>query len=227
MLSILGMLCSGCIANSGNEETLAPTTTTAPTTVPPNVDTTPILASELQAELEDLETEYEWRGVEVQELLDALQDMAQEPDPDYEAIGSAFEWYDAEWIEYRTTLRSYYHMSILLEHTTPVADDLLALNKETLPFVRPDGDTYDMGILNMAGESIMIRSNDIMSCIEDGIAGQDVREELIEDLQWLEEYLPGYCDMEVGYVYYYLGSALFRQSLYSDVLIRDCNPYCI
>ena len=227
VLSILGMFCSGCIANNGNEETAAPTTTVAPTTVPPNVDTTPILSSELQTEWENVSMEYEWRGIEVQELLDTLQTMVQETEPDYETIASVFEQYDTEWIEYRTTLRGYYHLSILLEHTTPTADDLLALKKETLPFVRPDGDTYDMGLLNMVGESIMIKSNDIRSYIDDGIFGQDVHEELIEDLQWLEDYLPGYYDIEIGYVYYYLSSTLFRQSLYSDVLIRDCNPLCI
>jgi len=224
------MLCSGCIAD-GNKETAAPTsvapTTSPPTTVPPNVDTTPILASELQARWEDRKAEYEWRGEEVQEMLDALQVMAEESDPDYEAIGSAFEQYDAEWIKYRTALRGYYHVSVLLEHVTPIEDDLLALKKEMLPFVRPDGETYTMGELNMAGENVMHISNRIRARIEEGIAGLDARQSLIDDLQWLEEYLPGYHDMEIGYVYYYLSSGLFRQSLYSDVLIRDCNPFCI
>jgi hypothetical protein len=39
------MLYSGSVAGGNNGETVPPTTT-----VPPNVDTTPILASEIQAE---------------------------------------------------------------------------------------------------------------------------------------------------------------------------------
>lgn len=236
ILYIVGLLCCGRISEENNETTAptttAPPTTSAPrtlppTTVPPNVNTTPILASELQADWAEEKAEYEEGAEEVQTLLDILKDMIQTPDPDYEAIDSSFAQLEEAMIDYRTALRGYYHDSILLEHTTPIEDDLLKLKKDTLPFGRPHGDMYTMGELNMQGESIMNKSGDIRSLIRDGIDGQDVREELIEDLQWLEGFLPGYYDMEIGYKYYHLSYVLFKQSLYSDILIRDCNPHCV
>lgn len=239
MLSFLCfIMCSGCIASGNNGETAPPTstvaptttpptTTLAPTTVPPNVDTTPILASELQAEWEELQSEQEWRGAEVQEMLDEIQAMLGDPDPDYEAMGSAFGAYEESWRDYLRALIGCYHASILLEHTTPIEGDLLALKKETLPFVRPDGEVYTFGEVNMAGESVMIKFNKIRSYIQEGISGQDVREALIHELQRLEDYLPLYHDMEIGHEYYHLSYVLFKQSLYSDILIRDCNPHCI
>jgi len=206
----------GCIAGEGNEET-----------VPPNVNTTPILASELQTEWEELQSEQEWRGVEMQEMLDEIQAMLGEPDPDYEAMEPAFGEYEESWGKYLRALIGCYHASILLEHTEPIEGDLLALKKETLPFVRPDGEVYTFGEVNMAGESVMIKFNKIRSYIQEGINGQDVREALLDELQRLEDYLPLYHDMEIGYEYYHLSGVLFKLSLYSDILIRDCNPHCI
>lgn len=237
MLSLIfSVLCSGCITNDNNGETVPPTTTVAPTTspptttvvpttlppttVPPNVDTTPILASEVHAEFAEEKIEYEEKGEVVQELLDTLQDMVQAPNPDYEEIDSAFEQYQAEWREYRAALRNYYYYLILLEHTEPIEGDLLKLKKETLPFGRPDGKTYTYGELNMAAESLMMNYHGISSLLEDGIDGQDVREALLIKLQWLEDYLPVYYDMEIGYTYNHLSYYLFEQSLYSDILIR-------
>ncbi len=237
LLIICCILCSGCITDDGNEETesspstVAPTTsaptTLPPTTMPPNVDTTPILFSELQAERDELLLEYESKGREVQEMLDEMQEMVEEKNPDYAEMMDVHAEFKETMTEYLSAQNGYYHDSILLEHTTPTEDDMLLLKKETLPFVRPGGEVYTFGELNMMGESYMWLTNWIESYIYEGIEGQGVREEIIDTFNQLEEFLPGYYDMWIGYVYYYLGSGLFRQSLYSDILIRDCNPYCI
>ena len=114
ILSIVGLLCCGCISDENNETTAPPTTappttsaprTLPPTTVPPNVNTTPKLASELQADWAEEKAEYEKGGEEVQKLLDTLKDMVQTPDPDYDAIDSAFDQLEEEMINYRSALR--------------------------------------------------------------------------------------------------------------------------
>ena len=238
LLIICCILCSGCITDDGNDETetspstVAPTTaaptTLPPTTMPPNVDTTPILFSELQAERDELLLEYESKGREVQEMLDEMQEMVEEKNPDYAEMMDVHAEFKETMTEYLSAQIGYYHDSILLEHTTPTEDDLLILKKETLPFVRPGGKVYTFGELNMVGGSYnYLIDNQIKRLIQKGIEGHDVREELIDAFNRLKEFLPGYYDMWIGYVYYYLGSGLFRQSLYSDILIRDCNPYCI
>ncbi|MDD4281866.1 MAG: hypothetical protein PHW58_06545, partial [Candidatus Methanofastidiosa archaeon] len=82
ILMVLIPVC-GCIGGD-NTITEAPTTTVAPTTVPPNVDTTPILASELQAMLVEYQEKYTKESEQVQAMLDELQAMSQELIPDYE-----------------------------------------------------------------------------------------------------------------------------------------------
>ena len=160
-------------------------------------------------------------------MLDEMQEMVEEKNPDYAEMMDVHAEFKETMTEYLSAQNGYYHDSILLEHTTPTEDDMLLLKKETLPFVRPGGEVYIFGELNMMGESYMWLTNWIESYIYEGIEGQGVREEIIDTFNQLEEFLPGYYDMWIGYVYYYLGSGLFRQSLYSDILIRDCNPYCI
>ena len=238
LLIVCSMLCSGCIAGGNNGETVPPTTTVAPTTtpptttvapttfppmtVPPNVDTTPIFFSELLTERDELLSEYETKGVEVQEMLVEMQAMAQEGDPDFAGLLDVHAEFKETMTEYLFAQNGYYHDSILLEHTTPSKwGNLLLLKKETLPFVRPGGKVYTFGVLNMAVESYnYLIDKQIKRLILKGIEGQDVRGELIDAFNRLEEFLPGYYDMFIGYVYYYLGSDLFSMSLYSDILIR-------
>ena len=62
----------GCIVTE--QEPLKP--------VPDNVDTTPVLASELLAEWVELKEDYESEGEETRAMLDELQAMAAAPDPD-------------------------------------------------------------------------------------------------------------------------------------------------
>jgi len=217
VLALFGMICSGCISNDS----------TPTTTVPDNVDTTPILASELLAEWEELLEAYESEKESTQEMLDELLAMAQIPNPNYAKLYQASEEYHDTMLEYRYTLRDYYRASILLEHTTPTVDDLLELKKETIPFDRPDGDMYTMGELNMEGEAYNFRFDRIRDLLLEGIDGNDVQEDIIKELTDLEEFLPGYYDMEIGYAYYIVNQNLNRQAKYSDVLIKDCNPLCI
>ncbi len=54
-----------------------------------------------------------------------------------------------------------------------------------------------------------------------------MRQDLIDALAGLAEFLPGYYDLNIGYLYYTLSQKLQRQSQYSDVLITDCNPHCV
>lgn len=78
------------------------------------MDTTPILASELQAALGECQQEYESKGIEVQDMLDSLQDMAQEPDPDYEEINLVYGQYLTAMQEYlMAALNSYYEAKVL------------------------------------------------------------------------------------------------------------------
>jgi hypothetical protein len=240
---VCSMLCSGCIAGGNNGETVPPTTTVAPTTtpptttvapttvppttVPPNVNTKPILASELLEEWNELQDEFPLKEAEMQETLSTVQAMLVEADPDYELLYEAFTLYQTDVVEYVTTQTYYYKAMILTEHTTPTEGDLLALKKETLPFTRPGGKTYTFGELNMKGESYMALTRNIELLIRDGINGNDVRTDIVDALENLGNFLPEYYDMGIGYVYRKLGSSLYRQSLYSDILIRDCNPDCI
>ncbi len=86
---------------------------------------------------------------------------------------------------------------------------------------------YTFGSLNIAGEGIIRLSHEFTSCLEDGAAGQDVQETLVGYLQRLDESIPEYLDMKIGYLYYSLDWTLTRQETYSDILIKDCNTYCI
>jgi hypothetical protein len=231
------MLCSGCIV--GNGETLPPTptdaptttpptTTVAPTTVPPNVDTTPIYASELQTKMAEAEIAYAAAPANQQECLEALQALLDATDPDYDEIYEAYTDYEAAVMEYEYALYSYWHTSILLEHVTPTSDDLLLLKKDTIPFHRPDGEMYTFGELNMKGESYEYFTDRLIKkLILKGIDGEDTRDDIVEGLGLFEEFLPGYHDVIIGYLYYDLNYILSRQETYSDILIRDCNPYCL
>ena len=212
ILAIILMIVPLCGCTVTTQEPLKP--------VPDNVDTTPVLASELLAEWVELKEKYESEGEDTRAMLDELQAMAAEPNPDYKAMYDDYEWYYSSLIWYRTTLRDYYYVSILLGHTTPTADDQLSLRKDTIPFGRPDGDTYTMGELNMEGEGVMHITNMIESYIKECIAGHDSRQDVIDWLDTLEEYLPGYYDMEIGYAYYWVNSILSKQSRYSYVLIE-------
>lgn len=215
------MFFSGCISGD-NEETVAPTTT-----VPPNVDTTPILASELQARLVEYQERYTKESEQVQAMLDELQAMIQESSPEYEAINVAYGRYQTVMLQYvRMSLRPYYKAKILLEHTTQTKDGQLKIRKDTLPF--SPGKQYCYENVSLMGESFnVIFPFQIGQIIDEGLDGQDVREELIDAFERLENTAEKYLDAEIGYVYYYLSEVLVRQSLYSDILIRDCNPYCI
>lgn len=57
--------------------------------------------------------------------------------------------------------------------------------------------------------------------IDEGLAGQDVREELIDAFERVGNTAERYLEAERGHVSYYLSEALVRQSTYSDILIRD------
>jgi len=233
------MLCSGCIMGNGNEETAPPTSTVAPTTspptttifpttVPPNVNTTPIYASDLLERMEEAEAAYGAAPANQQERLEAFRSLLDAPNPDYDGIYQAYMDYEESVMEYEYALYSYWHTSILLEHTAPIEDDLLALKKQALPFGRPDGDTYTFGELNMGGENYEYYTDRLIKpLIREGIDGQDTRDEIIKGLEAFEEFLLEYHDMIIGYLYYDLSRILFRQSLYSDILIHDCNPDCI
>ncbi|HHN81182.1 MAG TPA: hypothetical protein ENN11_00985 [Methanomicrobia archaeon] len=228
------MLCSGCISEDGTPATtvapttLPPTTTVTPTTVPPNVITTPLYASDLQEKMAEAEIAYAAAPANQQERLEALQALLDDHDPDYEEIYEAYTDYEAAVLEYQYVLYRYYHTSILLEHTTPIEGDLLALKKDTLPFGRPHGDMYTFGELNMKGEDYESYTDRLIKkLILKGIDGEDTRDEIIGGLEAFEEFLTGYHDMIIGYLYYDLSTILFRQSLYSDILIHDCNPTCI
>jgi hypothetical protein len=115
---------------------------------------------------------------------------------------------------------------VLLEHTTPTADGLLKIRKDTLPF--SPGIEYSFGSINVTGEGYnIVTTNQIRGIISEGLDGQDVREDLIGAFEHLEDVVENYLDAIIGYVSYDLSEILVRQSTYSDILIRDCNPYCI
>jgi hypothetical protein len=129
---------------------------------------------------------------------------------------------------YLQTLMRYFNATILAEYTTPTSGDLLELRKDKLPVARPDGKMCPLGNLELgAGKYYRYKDTLIPSLIQDGLQGQDVRQDLIDALAEFEEYLPGYYDLEIGYSYYSLSQKLQRQSQYSDVLINDCNPLCV
>ena len=210
------MLCSGCISDA---DSLEP--------VPDGVDTTPLLASELQAMLVEYQEKYTKESEQVQAMLDSLQVMAHEPSPDYAAIDLAYGQYlSAMQLYIRMALRPYYEAKVLLEHTTPSEDGLLEIRKDTLPF--SPGIRYSFGSINVVGEGYnIVTTNQIRGIISEGLDGQDVREELIGAFEHLEYVVENYLDAIIGYVSYDLSEILVRQSTYSDILIRDCNPYCI
>ena len=196
-------------------------------TVPPTVNTTPIRASEAQAALAEYQTAMEPASARMVECCGALQAVLLHPNPDYVAIYGAFEDYEMAIQAYEHALYGSLRIEILLAHTTPIQGDLLELRKETIPFSRPEEKMYTFGELNMKGESYMHIIDRIRSEIRDGIAGQDTLNSVIDDCTTLEEFLPGYYDMSMGYIYYDLNQILARQELYSDVLIHDCNPHCL
>jgi hypothetical protein len=192
------------------------------------VITTPLYASDLQEKMAEAEIAYAAASANQPERLEALQALLDAPDPDYEEIYEAYTDYEAAVLEYQHALYRYYHTSILLEHTTPIEGDLLALKKDTLPFGRPHGDMYTFGELNMKGEDYESYTDRLIKkLILKGIDGEDTRDEIVGGLEAFEEFLIGYHTMIIGYLYYDLSSILFRQSLYSDILIHDCNPTCI
>jgi hypothetical protein len=196
--------------------------------VPPNVDSTPIRASELQDALTKYQAAYPFEGAQVQAMLDSLQALAAEQDPDYSAIEQLYSQYKLALQNYLQTLMRYFNATILAEYTTPTSGDLLELRKDKLPVARPDGKMCPLGNLELgAGKYYRYKDTLIPSLIQDGLQGQDVRQDLIDALAEFEEYLPGYYDLEIGYSYYSLSQKLQRQSQYSDVLINDCNPLCV
>ena len=216
LLVVCCMLCSGCISDG---DSLEP--------VPDGVDTTPILASELQAMLVEYQEQYTKESEQVQAMLDELQALSQEPSPDYAAIHVAYGRYltAMEGYLWEEPTR-YYKAKVLLEHTTPTEDDLLEIRKDTLPF--SPGIRYSFGSINVTGEGYnIVTTNQIRGIISEGLHGQDVREELIGAFENLEDVVENYLDAIIGYVSYDLSEVLVRQSTYSDILIRDCNPYCI
>jgi hypothetical protein len=207
---VCSMLCSGCISDA---DSLEP--------VPDGVDTTPLLASELQAMLVEYQEKYTEESEQVQAMLDSLQDMAHERSPDYAAIDLAYGQYlTAMQLYIRMALRPYYEAKVLLEHTTPSDDGLLEIRKDTLPF--SPGIGYSYGGISLVGESfnVSIRFK-IGQIIDEGLAGQDVREELIDAFESVGNTAERYLEAERGHVSYYLSEALVRQSTYSDILIRD------
>lgn len=104
---VCSMLCSGCISDA---DSLEP--------VPDGVDTTPLLASELQAMLVEYQEKYTEESEQVQAMLDSLQVMAHERSPDYAAIDLAYGQYlSAMQLYIRMALRPYYEAKVLLEHT--------------------------------------------------------------------------------------------------------------
>jgi len=81
LLAVILMIVSlcGCISE---KEDLEP--------VPDNVDTTLILASELQAALEGYQVKYPAEGEQLQAMFDSLKSMAEAQTPDYSAISISF-----------------------------------------------------------------------------------------------------------------------------------------
>jgi hypothetical protein len=225
ILMVLIPVC-GCIGGDSTT-TAAPTTTVAPTTVPPNVDTTLVRASDVQAALEEYELACEMASIKMQESRETLTTLLEAPALDYEALYLAFENFKAAVTEYESAVFGHLRISILLEHTTPIEGDLLMLKKETLPFSRPGGKTCTYGELEGWGTSYWHLTDRIRYYIREGIDDYDSRDDIIESLAKVDELLVQYHDKCVGYIYYDVSIALFRQSLYSDVLIRDCNPSCI
>jgi hypothetical protein len=213
-----GMLCGGCISDSGE---------TPSTTVPPGVDTTPILMSEAMAAMTELQVSYDSKEAELQDMIDLVQTMIDSPEPDYAELYSTFMQCHETMVEYRSILRDYYNVSILLEYTTPIEDDLMALNKDMLPFDEPEINMISFGLLNMSAQNFDRRFGTIRDMIKDGIAGQDVQEELSLNFGEFVAFLPDYYDAEIGYQYYRLNDILTRQSQYSDILIKDCNELCV
>jgi len=218
VLVLSGILCSGCI--SDGEETPS-------TTVPSSVDTTPLLASEAMAAMTELQISYESEEVELQDMLDLVQTMIDAPEPDYTELYSTFNQCNDTILDYRSILRDYYNVSILLKYTTPIEDDLMALNKDMLPFDEPEINMISFGLLNMWAQEFGNYFNITRDLIEDGIAGQDVQEELNTTFGVFVAFLPDYHDAEIGYQYYILNENLTHQSQYSDVLIKDCNELCV
>lgn len=210
------MFCCGCISESDGLEP-----------VPDGVDTTPILAKELQAMLVEYQEKYTIESKQVQAMLDGLQAMSQEPNPDYEAIHVAYGRYLTAMEDYLWEEPTrYYKAKVLLEHTTPTVDGLLEIRKDTLPF--SPGIGYSFESINVMGEGYnIVTTNQIRGIISEGLHGQDVREELIGAFEHLEDVVENYLDAIIGYVSYNLSEVLVRQSTYSNVLIRDCNPHCL
>lgn len=234
------ILCSGCIADGNNGKTpststVAPTTTppmttVAPTTSPPTSTVTPTseylfpkYAHQLHEEIDEKNTACETAMVEWQRALDAFRIMAQSPESGEDELYRAYSNYDAAIREYERMIMKYYSALLLSEHTEPTESGLLALKKDTVPFDRPDGQTYTYGVLNMGGEGYMANEGKIQLCIRYGVRGQG----LLEAIDSMEEYLPEYHDIITGYVYHEMSRYLTCLSLYSDGLVDDiesCNP---
>ena len=204
------MLCIGCISEDDGLES-----------VPDGVDTTPILASELQAALVGYQQAYESKGAEIRDMLESLQAMSMESSLEYEAIDIAYGQYQTAMLQYvRMTLRPYYEAKILHEHTIQTEDGLLKIRRDTLPF--SPGIQYSYENVSLVGERFnVIFPFQMGQIIDEGLAGQDVREELIDAFEGVGNIAERYLEAERGHVSYYLSEALVRQSSYSDVLIRD------
>ncbi len=213
------IMCSGCITDKGNEETIPPTTTVAPTTV----HTLPIYASFLQEKMAESEAAYEAASAEWQRTLEAFLALAGSPDSGQDDLYQAYTDYDAALREYERVLQEYCRRSILTEYTIIIEGDLLALKKETIPFSSPTGMTYTYGVLNMGAEEYMVHTSDMEFLIMSGIGGQESRQELLEAIERMEEFLPEYHDMIIGYVYGKLNKVLVCQSVYSDILEYGCD----
>lgn len=226
----LVMICSGCISG-GDTDTLSPTTVSPPvsqSTLPPSYDTTPLLASEALDAIGKLQLEYQTMELTVSEKLHEAFHAIRYADGDYIAINNAYMLYEDALLSFIKTQNDYLTVKILLEHTDICPEnDTLLLRKDTLPFGRPDGNTYSFGELNMAAEEFMCRRGVLEELIEKGKDGKDMVSEIDAELEELQNFLEVYEDISIGYCYRALSKALFRQAAYSDILIRDCNPECI
>jgi|GEM_PF-3504772 len=191
-------------------------------------DTMPLHASFVQTGLENYRLAYEAAPERQEESHDALLILLTGQDPDYSKVEMAVEKYLTSIQAYVTAVKGYYHASILLAHTTPTDDGLLALDTDTIPFDRPDGQMYNWVQLEMEGESYNYLVNvTIRQLVQRGIEGQDVREELLSAIEQLESHSTARYNVYIGYEYYILNESLAKQTRFSDVLIRDCNPHCI
>ncbi len=224
------MLCSGCITYDSNEETAPPTSTVAPTTSPPTITAVPTTAtpsaytfpkyeSQLQEEIAEWDTACDVASAEWQNALETLRALAESPDSAQDGLYQAFTDYNAAIQEYERVLQKYYGALILSEHTEPTENGMLVLMNETVPFDRPDGNTYSYGLLNMEAQSYMARSSAVELRIRYGVGGQ----RLLDAIDTMEECLLDYHDAIIGYVYNEMNQYLTCLSQCTDGSVVMCG----